>query len=488
MVNTRSIKEKTSRVFFFLLAVIVLPGSMFAATLNVCTACTYTTVAAALAAAAASGDTVVLTENITEDCVMPGNYAKNVAITSDGTRRTWTNTSGNNLRPNNIDSAGVLNVSNIDFVNTGGSELLNLDNLKTGTTFNFTNCTFSNTTASGKLVRMQNGGYLNLYECELVGNNLTSVGIDLENGVNPTYGLTMHNTIIRGISNGVALREGNSTGDVIRAYNCTFEGNSVAYEAVGPNTVRNCLFINNDNDLLLTNINAWSNAGMCSTFQYCSFHEALASYSDGGAKTWTGYTGIIFGTPDSIVVDIAAHNLHLVCSDTTYAVDKGATMTFTDDKDYEVRPQGTAYDIGAYECPGISALKSADVSYAYMGDTINFCITVTNNTTNDVDTSVWDTVPAQMTYIGCDNGCAISGAVVSWFISLGAGQNRMLCFWARVTSYPFIIRQGEFFAGVEGLEQKTVISKCSVFAIDDWKYWMAFSGNNAVKKPTRKDN
>jgi hypothetical protein len=56
-------------------------------------------------------------------------------------------------------------------------------------------------------------------------------------------------------------------------------------------------------------------------------------------------------------------------------------------------------------------------------------------------------VPAQTTYIGCDNGCTFSSPLVVWpDIALAPGYSATRCFWVRVTSYPFIIREGEFFA------------------------------------------
>ncbi len=434
---------KYSVILTTVLIIFFASANVFAATLSVCqpSGCTYSTIAAALNAAAASGDTIVISSNISEDCAIPNNLNKTVAITSDGTRRTWTNAGGSNVSISNIGTSCNLSFSNLDIVNTTGSTMMNFTNFQPGTTFSFINCTLKNTTQSGRLVDLQNGGFLNFYECELVGNNLTSEGILLESGVGSGKGLYMQNSIIRGISNGKALNDQYASGANATLRNCTFEGNSIAIETQGALTVRNTLFINNTNDLNLTNINAWATAAMNSAYQYCSFHEQTTTISDGGAHAWTGYTGNIFGTPNTIVQDYVNHNLHLDCGDTVYAVDKGANMSayYTVDKDYMQRPQGTAYDIGAYECPSLQISKSANVSAAYLGDTVTYCITYTNNSTDDKDTDIWDTVPGNMVFSGCDNSCDTQAYgiynVVHWYIALPPGAYGTVCFYARITDY-----------------------------------------------------
>ncbi len=452
-------------ILIFAVFITAFPVSLFSATLTVCSsACSYTTLALAIAGAA-SGDTIQLQQNITEDITLDS-FSKTLTITSDGTRRTWTNSSARNLYFTNTGGYNIT-IQNLDMVNTGGSETVLMN--QAGSLY-FRNVKISNTTGSGKLVYMQNGGNMYFYQSELVGNALTPVGIQIASGVNYPSGVYAENTIFREIGNGNAVQcDQNSGSNMMYIYNCTFEGNKTAYNSLSAGLIKNSLFINNTDDVSV------SGSGALTNFTYCGFSQQT---------TFSGTTGNIFGlTPVNVVVNLSGHDLHLVCSGNS-VVDAGTDMSafYTVDKDGVTRPQGPAYDMGAYECPVLNLSKSASSTFAYLGDTITYCLTYTNSSSSDRDTNIWDTVPANTLYLGCSGGCdLVGGTIVHWFLTVGAGYSGTLCFWVKVTGYPFINGESGFFADADLRKLQASGSTHSILALDGWKFWMA-GADGYVKK------
>ena len=414
-------RAKFSNATALVFVAMIIPGIISATTYTVCSSgCDYTTLQNALNNVA-SGNTIQLNQNITEDISLD-NYSKTLTIQSDSTRRTWTNNSSRNL---NFTNSGGYNLTftNIDFRNNSGSEMVYMN--QSGT-LKFYNDTFINSSGSGRLIEMQNGGNMYFYQCELGGNAATVGGIQIQSGVNYPGGIYMENSIVRDIGNGYAFDCQQSTSNpMITLYNCTLKGNSTAYYSKSAGVIKNTLFLGNSTDLNLNNSASTSN------FTYCGFSK----------QSSFGGTGNLFGlTPANVVQDMAGNNLHLICSGNS-VVDAGVDMSayYTVDKDGITRPQGNGYDMGAYECPGINLAKSSNVSWAYIGDTVTYCLTYTNSTTSDMTTELWDTVPGNMVFVGCTNSCDTQTFgiynVVHWSLVLGAGQYGTQCFYARVTDY-----------------------------------------------------
>jgi len=74
-----------------------------------------------------------------------------------------------------------------------------------------------------------------------------------------------------------------------------------------------------------------------------------------------------------------------------------------------------------------------------IGDTVTYCITVTNTSGSTVTFNIWDTIPDVTEYRGCDNSCSTSGGdtVVYWTITnLASDASATRCFWVEVTDYP----------------------------------------------------
>jgi len=83
--------------------------------------------------------------------------------------------------------------------------------------------------------------------------------------------------------------------------------------------------------------------------------------------------------------------------------------------------------------------KSSNKAAVTFGDTITFCINYRNDSGNTVNMTVWDTVPAYTTYEGADSGGTPSAGMVIWTLSnVLSNQSGQVCFWVKVTGYPFL--------------------------------------------------
>ena len=114
---------------------------------------------------------------------------------------------------------------------------------------------------------------------------------------------------------------------------------------------------------------------------------------------------------------------------------------------------------------GVTITKSVNTSTAVFGDTITYCIAASNGTASLVSGfKIWDTIPACLTYVGCDNACTQAGSLISWSVNLPANSVVTVCFWGKITSYPFLNRHREFLAL---LDQRNYLYGTGRFK--DWK-------------------
>lgn len=92
--------------------------------------------------------------------------------------------------------------------------------------------------------------------------------------------------------------------------------------------------------------------------------------------------------------------------------------------------------------PGMQLTKTADKPQATLGDTITYTINWVNDSSAARTMTIWDTVPANLTYVGCNapvGSCSQSGGLVTWSLgSQGAGASGSVTFWATVSSYPWL--------------------------------------------------
>jgi uncharacterized repeat protein (TIGR01451 family) len=484
---------------FFLLFFISLPLAGYCATTwTVCSGggCNYLTLSAAYASGSVvTGDTLELRSDITDNLDL--STSKVVNITSQaGSIYTVTGTGTNPtlwIHPNFDAALNPWTVTNVNWDHSGGDGYTFMDDSRKAYV-TFTNCTLQRSYSGGSNNSVV---YTNQDIESITFKQCTFIGIANEYGVNKNSGnssvglamINLENCVLYGFTGtGAAVRSADNNNIMaVKMLNCTVFNNNIGYldsyggtNNVLPALVQNTLFIGNTTDLSLA---AGAVAASRAHFVYDAFQQQTTSAQFGAGCLFAG-DGI---TAAGEVVNPATSgtpDLHLLSSAKSVNAGSSANSAPAVDREGTSRPQGPAWDIGAYECLQLIASKSASVTFAYIGDTITFCITVTNTSAADMDTYVWDSVPAQMVYYGCDNTCTESGGspdVVSWYISVGAGQSKTLCFWARVASYPFIIRQGELFAGVRGRVQKAAINERSVLALCSWKYLQACAEKNAVQ-------
>jgi hypothetical protein len=68
---------------------------------------------------------------------------------------------------------------------------------------------------------------------------------------------------------------------------------------------------------------------------------------------------------------------------------------------------------------------------------VTFCLAWTNDSFGAMPMVLWDTLPAAVTYMGCDHGCGAAGQMVTWNLgSVAAGSAGTACVWVKVTGYP----------------------------------------------------
>jgi uncharacterized repeat protein (TIGR01451 family) len=122
------------------------------------------------------------------------------------------------------------------------------------------------------------------------------------------------------------------------------------------------------------------------------------------------------------------------------------TWTLTPSMTYTNTPIFTP-TLTSTQITGITLSKTESKTQAVFGDTITYCITVSNGSASLVSGfQVWDTIPHVYTYIGCDTGCTQAGSLVSWTINIPANSYVTVCFWGQITSYTQFEWNKEFLA------------------------------------------
>jgi uncharacterized repeat protein (TIGR01451 family) len=87
----------------------------------------------------------------------------------------------------------------------------------------------------------------------------------------------------------------------------------------------------------------------------------------------------------------------------------------------------------------MNLVKTANVSSATFGDTVTYTLAWHNTgsvTANPV--CIYDTVPAQITYIGSSTVPTTGAPDLAWCFGPAApGANGTITWWGRITGYPF---------------------------------------------------
>ena len=230
----------------------------------------------------------------------------------------------------------------VSFPNTAGSPSATNHNV-------ITDCVFSNNYAAMDGSALLTDGNMSLTRCTFVGNRGSRNGTIATRG-DTGFSQTWTNCLFVGNSTkyGGAICINGSSGPlgVIRAVNCTFASNTPITGSKGgalytmkPSTNANSVFE-------VVNCIFWGNFTNAIDRSGTTQPLPWVSYSDIDQAGYTGSNGNI--NSDPLFVDAAGGDCHLQaaspCNDLGTSVNAPA-----DDLDQLTRPQGAAWDMGAYE-------------------------------------------------------------------------------------------------------------------------------------------
>jgi len=235
------------------------------------------------------------------------------------------------------------------------------------------NTTTDNNGGGGIFTTYSNGSTLYLSNSVLKGN-IIGTGKNVGSALNPDMtSITVRNCLITGNIGATFHTQG--YGRLCTYQNCTIAGNvtSTGGEAAlnlgsgvnGISTFTNCLFYKSTTNPISGTISGNNNP----IVTYCGFDLAAVPV------TYMTKTGCITGLTATSFTDAANGDWSL--SPTSAAINAGTTIpAVTTDITGTLRPQGTGYDIGAYETP--SAISSFTPTSGVNGTTVT--ITGTNLT------------------------------------------------------------------------------------------------------------
>jgi hypothetical protein len=317
-------------------------GPAMSATISVCSSgCDYTTVAAAVAAAG-STDVIEYRDNITESLSLNKKIA-GIQGDSPTARRVWTSSSGGLFVINsglnqaffvkNLELVQTANNSVIWEQTSGASTKMSLENLKFTYTVHQPRVAYYN--SNGNAV-----GMMDIYRCEFVGNTTLAGGAEWANA---TFAgaVTVRSSIFRGFTatGGFGLRMAQASSNAaVYDLNNTFYGNSIGVSLNARGVHTNNVFGGNTDDIA-----GLSTPVTVNDFSYCAFAEQTNTGGTFGA-------GCIFGiTVANEFVNTSTPDLH-VKNVSSQIYNSGTSLAGVPlDFDGLSRPQGTNYEIGAYE-------------------------------------------------------------------------------------------------------------------------------------------
>jgi hypothetical protein len=285
---------------------------------------------------------------------------------------------------NNTTNTAAISITGCTFTSNtaknGGAIYPAFSGTTSNKTFNITGCTFSNNSATNTASSTNGGGAINAGLCTL----------------NIDKCIFTNNTATISGGGAVLLNSTSITGTVIS--NCIFKGNTVAsyggsaISSKAAYTAKNCLFADNGDGIF-----TFYTATLASTFQNCTFANNLTSGGDPTSinlvnltpkyeftnclfykiSSFTGQTPTLTNCAfDMAVPSEATNSLTGLSTDDfvdatnatitsrdyrlatgSRAIDAGtdlstATSPVTKDILYVNRPQGSAFDMGAYEYTG----------------------------------------------------------------------------------------------------------------------------------------
>jgi len=319
-----------------LLLLVLLPAIARPAILTVCASgCDHTTIASAISAAGAT-DIVQLNENITEVVSLSKNIAE---ITSDNGARVWDGTGSGGSHTLSI-GAGLTQAFKLHNLiidhSSMGADTIALNGRAAGQAVTFEDLIIKHSSGTGQqLFREATSGIaadeVIFNRCEFIADSGDDCITNVSNTVVDAY--TIKNCILR---DGLMGYDSPSTTNAhVKFYNNTVVGNATGADVNLRGDFQNNIFANNTDDVVLG-----ANSDKAD-FITNAFEEQTDSGGFG--------SGNIFGiTSNDEFADEGSNDFHLKAG--AQSIDAGTVIAVvTVDYDGVSRPQGSSYDIGAYE-------------------------------------------------------------------------------------------------------------------------------------------
>lgn len=227
---------------------------------------------------------------------------------------------------------------------------------------------------------------------------------DVGSGAHVVFGsLLLRNTV-------VADNQSLQPGGAVHAWDAALHG-------VHTTLARNAdtgVYLENDSTAFMTNTILVSHTVGIAAAPGSSAH-LLATLWEGNTTDWdTGNSSIqalsnYWGAPAFVAPD--NHDYHITSA--SAAIDRGVDAGVTLDGDFELRPTGMGYDLGADEfSEAFSVMKVANPPLAFSGENITYTIYITNTGHTDLVMTVMDRLPDHL----------IPSGVLFWPAELAPGE------------------------------------------------------------------
>jgi len=321
------------------------------------------------------GAGVCLYANTSGVTVSNCDISNNTTTTKSGGGLLAFSTTVTNVNPVTISNCTF--TSNIATAGSGGGLYLNT---KTGNTINVSNCTFTSNQANATKTTTNGGGAI------WIGTGIHN--IDACTFANNVVSLSGGGAILVGVGTAVAtISKSIFTGNESTSYyggalmltfaatvnNCLLYGNkasNVIYmgSGAGATVVNNTTFASNTNVAGTVSLGIYI-SGTTGAFTNCLFYDSGTNPISGGTGTTISYCGFqntvgqAYATANNCIntissasfADAASNDYHLSSGST--ARDAGTTIAACNpDLEGMTRPQGVAYDMGAYELDATTAV------------------------------------------------------------------------------------------------------------------------------------
>jgi len=106
------------------------------------------------------------------------------------------------------------------------------------------------------------------------------------------------------------------------------------------------------------------------------------------------------------------------------------------------------------QCAPVSITKTISATTIYLGNTLTYCFNYHNYDVASATFDLWDTIPANTDFVGCDNACDVqtfgSNVVVHWSVTVASNASGTVCAWVAANRYPLYGPLDGIFAMLDG--------------------------------------